>query len=119
MADKLAMVVFSGTVDRLMPVGIIASGAVAMGLDVEVFLTFWGLNSFRKESLTSKTKNVPSWFDTLKKAKEIGNVRIHACAMTYDLMNMKKEDLADIVDDVMAVGEFVDIAKDAKFTLFI
>jgi peroxiredoxin family protein len=31
MADKLAMVVFSGTVDRLMPVGIIASGAVAMG----------------------------------------------------------------------------------------
>lgn len=138
MTDKLAMVVFSGTVDRLMPVGIIASGAVAMGLDVEVFLTFWGLNSFRKDSLTSNTKmsrdyedmapmmmqlmkakNVPSWFDTLKKAKEIGNVRIHACAMTYDLMNMKKEDLADIVDDVMAVGEFVDMAKDAKFTLFI
>jgi hypothetical protein len=39
--------------------------------------------------------------------------------MTYDLMSMKKEELADIVDDVIAVGEFVDIAKDVKFTLFI
>ncbi len=121
-----------------MPVGIIASGAVAMGLDVEIFLTFWGLNSFRKDMISSnmkfskdyeemapmmmqlmKSKNVPSWYDTLKKAKEVGNVRVHACAMTYDLMSMKKEELADIVDDVIAVGEFVDIAKDAKFTLFI
>ncbi|MEM0118462.1 MAG: DsrE/DsrF/DrsH-like family protein [Conexivisphaerales archaeon] len=138
MPEKLAMVVFSGTVDRLMPVGIIASGAVAMGMDVEIFLTFWGLNSFRKEMIPKnmkfsrdyeemapmmmelmKSKNVPSWFDTLKKAKEVGNVRVHACAMTYDLMGMKKEDLADIVDDVIAVGEFVDIARDAKFTLFI
>ena len=138
MSEKLAMVVFSGTVDRLMPVGIIASGAVAMGMDVEIFLTFWGLNSFRKDMISRNTKfsgdyeemapmmmqlmeskNVPSWFDTLKRAKEVGNVRIHACAMTYDLMGMKKEDLADIVDDVMAVGEFIDIAREAKFTLFI
>ncbi|MEM0118690.1 MAG: DsrE/DsrF/DrsH-like family protein [Nitrososphaerota archaeon] len=138
MADKLAMVVFSGTVDKLLPVGIIASGGVAMGLDVEIFLTFWGLNAFRKDWVNRNTrfskdyedmaammmqvmkdKNVPSWFETLKKAKEIGNVRIHACAMTYDMLQMKKDDLVDIVDDVMAVGEFVDIAKDAKFTLFI
>ena len=47
---KLAMVVFSGTVDRLFPVGILASGAVAMGMDVEIFLTFWGLQAFAKRS---------------------------------------------------------------------
>lgn len=138
LADKMALVVFSGTVDKLLPVGIIASGAVAMGMDVEIFLTFWGLNAFRKENIATnmkmssdyaelapmmmqlmQQKHVPSWFDTLSKAKELGNVRIHACGMTYDLMGMKKQDLPDIVDDVMAVGEFVELAREAKVTLFI
>ncbi len=138
MSDKLAIVVFSGTVDRLLPAAIIASGGVAMGMDVELFLTFWGLNAFRKDSVNSNTrfskdyedmaplmmqvmknKNVPSWFEMLKRAKEIGNVKVHACAMTYDLLDMKKEDLADIVDDVIGVGEFISIAKDAKITLFV
>jgi Uncharacterized conserved protein len=138
MSDKLAIVVFSGTVDRLLPAAIIASGGVAMGMDVELFLTFWGLNAFKKDSVNSNTrfskdyedmapvmmqimknKNVPSWFEMLKKAKEIGNVKVHACAMTYDLLDMKKEDLAEIVDDVIGVGEFINIAKDAKITLFI
>ncbi|MFP3225262.1 MAG: DsrE/DsrF/DrsH-like family protein [Nitrososphaeria archaeon] len=138
MSDKLAIVVFSGTVDRLLPAAIIASGGVAMGMDVELFLTLWGLNAFKKDSVNSNTrfskdyedmapvmmqimknKNVPSWFEMLKKAKEIGNVKVHACAMTYDLLDMKKEDLAEIVDDVIGVGEFINIAKDAKITLFI
>ncbi|MGC9146021.1 MAG: DsrE/DsrF/DrsH-like family protein [Nitrososphaeria archaeon] len=138
MSDKLAIVVFSGTVDRLLPAAIIASGGVAMGMDVELFLTFWGLNAFRKDSVNSNTrfskdyedmapmmvqlmkdKNVPSWFEMLKRAKEIGNVKVHACAMTYDLLGMKKDDLADIVDDVIGVGEFISIAKDAKITLFV
>jgi len=138
MSDRLAIVVFSGTVDRLLPAAIIASGGVALGMDVELFLTFWGLNAFRKDSVNSNTrfskdyedmaplmmevmknKNVPSWFEMLKKAKEIGNVKVHACAMTYDLLDMKKEDLADVVDDVIGVGEFISMAKDAKITLFI
>jgi peroxiredoxin family protein len=138
MSDKLAIVVFSGTVDRLLPAAIIASGGVAMGMDVELFLTFWGLNAMRKDSVNTNTrfsrdyedmaplmmqlmkeKNVPSWYEMLKRAKELGNVKVHACAMTYDLMGMKKEDLADIVDDVIGVGEFISIAREAKITLFI
>ena len=138
MAEKISMIVFSGTVDKLYPVGILASGAVAMGMDVEIFLTFWGLNAFRKDQIKQnmkiskdfeemggammqmmKAKNVPSWYDILKQAKEIGNVKIHACSMTMDLMGMTKEHLDDIVDDVVGVGSFIDIAKDSKITLFI
>ena len=138
MTDKMAIVLFSGTLDRLLPVGIIASGAVAMGMEVHIFATFWGLNALRKDSLDTnmsfskdyenmkpimmelmQKKHVPSWYTTVKTAKELGNVKVHACAMTYDLMGMKKEDLADIVDDVIAVGEFVELAKEAKTTLFI
>lgn len=138
MTDKMAIVLFSGTIDRLMPVGIIASGAVAMGMEVHIFATFWGLNALRKDALDMnmsfskdyeymkpimmelmQKKHVPSWYTTVKTAKELGNVKVHACAMTYDLMGMKKEDLADIVDDVIAVGEFVELAREAKTTLFI
>jgi peroxiredoxin family protein len=137
-ADRMTMIVFSGTVDRLFPVGILASGAVANGMDVDIFLTFWGLEAFTKRKLQSvpkigkdyeemggmvmqamQAKHVPSWYDTLVKAKEIGNVKVHACSMTFDLMGMKKEDFTDIVDDVIGVSEFINLAKDAKINLFI
>jgi peroxiredoxin family protein len=36
-----------------------------------------------------------------------------------DLMGMTREHLDDIVDDVVGVGSFIDIAKDSKITLFI
>ena len=138
MVEKLSMIVFSGTVDKLYPVSILASGAVAMGMDVEIFVTFWGLNAFRKDQIKQNTKiskdfeemgeammkmmqakNVPSWYDILKQAKSVGNVKIHACSMTMDLMGMTREHLDDIVDDVVGVGSFIDIAKDSKITLFI
>jgi peroxiredoxin family protein len=138
MAEKLSMIVFSGTVDKLYPVSILTSGAVAMGMDVDIFLTFWGLNAFFKDVVKTNTrmskefedmapmmmqamkeKNVPSWYDTLKNAKELGNVKIHACSMTLDLLGLKKDYLDDIVDDIMGVGEFIETARDSKITLFI
>lgn len=138
MSDKLSIIVFSGTVDKLYPVSILASGAAAMGMEVEIFLTFWGLNAFRKDMINVNTKiskdfeemseavmkvfkekNVPHWFEMLKQAKDMGSVKIYACAMTYDLFGMRKEDLADIIDGVVGVGEFLEKAKESKITLFI
>jgi len=138
MPNRLSMVVFSGTVDKLYPVAIMASGAVAMGMDVDLFLTFYGLDAFRKGQPEKnqkmdvnyaeiapmlgklmKEKNVPSWYDMLRQAKEMGNVRVHACAMTLDLMGMTKENLDPIIDDVVGVGEFVSNAKDGEITLFV
>lgn len=46
--ERLSMVVFSGTLDKLMPVGIMAAGGVGMGQEVEIFLTFWALLAFKK-----------------------------------------------------------------------
>lgn len=138
MPNRMSMIVFSGTVDRLYPAAIMASGAVAMGMDVDIFLTFYGLDAFRKGQPQTnqkmdvnyaeiapmlaklmREKNVPSWYDMLLKAKEIGNVRVHACAMTLDLMGMTKEHLDPIIDDVVGVGEFVSNAKDGEITLFL
>ena len=137
MTERMALVVFSGTVDKLMAAATIASGGVAMGMDVDLFFTFWGLTALRKDMINSnmkiskefeemgpmlmqmmQAKKAPGWFEILTKAREAGNVKIHACSQTYDLMGMKKEDLA-MVDDIIGVGKFVDLASESKISLFI
>ena len=40
--DKLSMVVFSGDLDKIIAAFVIATGAVAMGMDAVMFFTFWG-----------------------------------------------------------------------------
>ena len=47
--DRLSLVVFSGDLDRAIAAFIIATGAAAMGMEVSMFFTFWGLNVVKKE----------------------------------------------------------------------
>ena len=43
------LVVFSGEMDRVMAALVIANGAAAMGGQVTMFFTFWGINALRRE----------------------------------------------------------------------
>lgn len=45
--DRVTIVVFSGDMDKVMAAFIIATGALAMGYEVSLFFTFWGLNAVR------------------------------------------------------------------------
>jgi NADPH-dependent 2,4-dienoyl-CoA reductase/sulfur reductase-like enzyme/peroxiredoxin family protein/rhodanese-related sulfurtransferase/TusA-related sulfurtransferase len=45
---KQSMVIFSGDLDKALAAFVIANGARAMGLEVTMFFTFWGLNILRK-----------------------------------------------------------------------
>ncbi|HEX3000713.1 MAG TPA: DsrE/DsrF/DrsH-like family protein, partial [Armatimonadota bacterium] len=55
---KKTMVVFSGDFDRAMAAFIIANGAAAMGSEVTMFFTFWGLNILRKPQPVAVRKNL-------------------------------------------------------------
>jgi peroxiredoxin family protein len=55
--DKVTIVLLSGDMDRAMAAFIIATGAAAMGMQVTVFFTFWGLNAIRKKGATSSAKD--------------------------------------------------------------
>jgi peroxiredoxin family protein/rhodanese-related sulfurtransferase/TusA-related sulfurtransferase len=46
---KKTFVVFSGDLDRVMASLVLANGALAMGDEVTLFFTFWGLSAIRKE----------------------------------------------------------------------
>ncbi|HEX8733537.1 MAG TPA: DsrE/DsrF/DrsH-like family protein [Ktedonobacterales bacterium] len=137
-AERMSLVVFSGTVDKLMAASILATGAAAMGLEVELFLTTWGMMAFRKGDYKTNTrvskdfeeygpvmmeamqaKKAPSWMDNLLGAKEVGDVKIYACSMTMELFGLHLSDLEPIVDDVTGVAAFVERAKEGRITLFI
>ena len=138
MEDRMSIIVFSGTVDKLMAASILATGGAAMGMEVELFLTTWGLSAFRKDAYKTNRKvskdfeeygpvmmeqmmekRVPSWMDNLKSAMEVGDVKIYACSMTMELFDMKLADLEPIVTEVTGVATFVERAKEGRITLFI
>lgn len=138
MKERMSLIVFSGTVDKLMAASILATGGAAMGMEVEIFLTNWGLAAFRKGDYKEnfritkeyedfgpmmmqqmQAKKVPSWMENLQAAKEVGDVKVVACSMTMELFGWTKNDLEPIVEEVTGVATFVDGAKDSKITLFI
>lgn len=54
--DRVAIIVFSGDLDRAIAAFVIATGAAALGQQVSMFFTFWGLSVIRKSTeFTGKT----------------------------------------------------------------
>lgn len=138
MAKRMSLVLFSGTIDKLMAISTLASGAVAMDVDVTIFLTTWGVEAFRKDNWKTnrrvskeyeeygpvlmnamEAKRIPPWIETLKTARELGNVKIYACSTTMELFDLTLDDLEEIVDDIEGVAGFIQNAKESDITLFI
>ena len=136
-SKKLSLIVFSGTIDKLMPVGILASGAAAAGYEVNLFFTFWGLQAITKKSIGQpqpidknyeqfgpvmmqrmQEMKYPTWDQLIMQAKEVGEVKVYACSTTMEFFVLKREDLSDFVDDVVGVATFLDRAEGGT-TLFI
>lgn len=137
-ANRLTIVLFSGTIDRLMSASIMATGAAAMGMDVEIFLTNWGALAFRKDDYKANTrvsadfadyqsylleqmaaKRVTPWMENLEGAKEIGHVHIAACSHTMTLFDLQLADLEPIVDEVTGVAAFLERARNSAMSLYI
>jgi peroxiredoxin family protein len=52
---KMTIVVMSGDFDKLFGAFIIGTGGAAMGMEVTMFFTFWGLRAIRNNMSTGKT----------------------------------------------------------------
>lgn len=137
MSEKFAMILESGTADKLMAASILAAGAAAMGKEVTVFLTFGGLNAFRKDAEQApmvipnefagmeaqmaqmlQAKHVPHWLKNFKDAQEVGDVHFYACGNTMEMFDLKKDDLEPLIEDVVGVAAFIQKSEGAQ-TLFI
>ena len=134
---KMAIIVHSGTLDKLYPVFMLASAGGAMDVEAHLFFTFWGLDALKKGGLDSaelpgvmrvgtgmmkgriKDANVPTLPALLDMCNELGNIKIYACSTTMELMKVKEEELIPEVDAIVGAAAFLDIAMDADVQLFI
>ncbi|WP_134704420.1 DsrE/DsrF/DrsH-like family protein [Ammoniphilus sp. YIM 78166] len=129
MATKLAIIASNGGLFDAYKVFNIATAAAATDAEVAIFFTFEGLNLIHKQAYQQlpmpagkehyaegfKAANVPAIPELVGMAQEM-NVKIIACQMTMDVMNLKKEDFIEGIDVGGAVT-FLDFAKDANATL--
>jgi peroxiredoxin family protein len=125
MDEPLNLVLFSGTDDKLQAAAVLTAGAAALGKPVNVFLQYWALDSFRKDRIDRDHGLAPeageegraavqalasagqaSWAETLRQAKELGEVDIQACSLSMDLLHLEHEDLDPLVDGVEGVTAF-------------
>ncbi len=59
--DKKNIIIFSGDLDKAIASFIIANAAAAMGRQVSMFFTFWGLNILRRPEKVRVKKDFISW----------------------------------------------------------
>jgi len=123
--ESLNLVVFSGTDDKLQAVAVLTAGAAALGKKVNLFLQYWALDAFTKAKIErdhglapeagdegraavdalAKAGQAP-WAETLRQAKDLGEVDIQACSLSMDLLHLEEEDLDPLVDGVEGVTAF-------------
>jgi peroxiredoxin family protein len=111
--DKLSLIVFSGDLDKVIASFIIATGAVAMGMEAVMFFTFWGTPVLRdpKKSVGGKDTfakmfgaMLPKGMDRVKLSKM--NMGGMGTAMMKSLM--KKKNVASL-EQMLAMAEELEV----------
>ncbi|MGN0385422.1 MAG: DsrE/DsrF/DrsH-like family protein [Lachnospiraceae bacterium] len=105
-------VVFSGDLDKTIAAFIMANGAAAMGREVTIFFTFWGLNILRKPKKVRVKKNiVESLFGKMmpRGTKKLGLSRMNMGGMGAKMVRwiMKKhniQSLEELIQQAIAHG---------------
>ena len=94
MADTLTkktIILFSGDFDKVMAALIIANGAAAMGDDVTIFCTFWGLNALRKpQKVKAQKKFLQGMFGMMmpRGINKLGMSKMNFAGMGPKMMGM-------------------------------
>lgn len=56
--NRATLVVFSGDLDKVLASFVIGTGAAAMGLEVSMFFTFWGLSTLKKREAKRHRRDI-------------------------------------------------------------
>lgn len=99
--NKLSMVVFSGDLDKVLASFVIATGAVAIGMDVVMFFTFWGTPVLRDKKKKGKGKDfMGKMFGAMlpKGTREVKLSKMNMAGMGTAMMKslMKKKNVASL-----------------------
>jgi peroxiredoxin family protein len=112
-AQKMNIIVFSGDLDKVLAAFILATTAASMGLRVNMFFTFWGLNVLRKKGFTAGRTVLQKLMNALNRggASRLPLSRFNFLGLGPAMMKamMKKS-------RVPGIPEFIRTAKDLGVT---
>lgn len=128
---KFVICQISGELEKLQAMASLAGGAAAMDMEVHIFLAMGALAAFKKDVVKEKAwktsgevgeallkSGMPTFVDYLKEAKETGKVKLYACEATMTLLGLSKDDLSDVIDEVIGlIGFFENAAGGQLITL--
>lgn len=131
--EAISIIVYGNKFDELMMPMIIAQGALAIGWEVNIFYTFFGLQGLLRkfkpklpgmyslftgmiQKRMAKQK-VMSYKEFMRSNIEMG-ANVYACNMSMEMMGWKKEDMFEGVK-VAGVAKFIDMSADASINLAI
>jgi peroxiredoxin family protein len=110
--DKVAIIVFSGELDKVIAAFIIATGAAALGQEVSMFFTFWGLSVLKKRNRLAD-KNI---FEKMMAVMSPGNSEeLPVSQMNYFgvgakmLRKMMKDKNVSSLEEMMAMAKELDV----------
>jgi len=131
MAEKMAMVVSTNAIDKLITVFNMALGGASMGMEVILFFSFHGIELLKKDksgdSYQKPNRSLekmmahpkfPSLDQMVMMCKEMG-VKFIACSQSMEFMGLTREDLLPVVDSVAGVATFLADAGDSKINLMV
>jgi peroxiredoxin family protein len=107
--EKFNIVVFSGDMDKVLASFILATTGASMGMDVQMFFTFWGLNVLRKKKLTSGRSILQKMMNFMNKS---GSSRLPLSK--FNLMGMGPAMMKIMMKQakVPSIPEFVEMSKE-------
>ncbi|WP_018924357.1 DsrE/DsrF/DrsH-like family protein [Salsuginibacillus kocurii] len=111
--ERLTMIVFDGDLDKAMASFIIATGAAAMGKQVTMFFTFWGLNVLRKEEVIHAKKSfMEKMFARMmpRGPKKLGLSNMNMAGMGPKVMKrMMKEKNVSSLEELIEMAQDLDV----------
>ncbi len=115
--DKLAMIVYSGDLDKVLASFIIATGAAAMDMEVGMFFTFWGIAALRDPKKVKKDKDfISKMFGWMlpKGSKKLKLSKMNMGGLGTKMIRsvMKKKNVASL-------EELIEMAKDLGVKIYI
>jgi peroxiredoxin family protein len=109
---KKTIILFSGDYDKAVAAFIIANGAAAMGDEVTMFFTFWGLNVLRKTQKAKPTGKKTFLQNMFGKMMPRGSTRLGLSKMNFGGLGTPLMKRVMKSQCVMSLEELIDSARE-------
>jgi len=116
-SKKLSMIVFSGDLDKALAAFIIGTGAVAMGLEVVMFFTFWGTPMLRAKDKSVTGKDTMSTMFGAMLPKGASKLKLSNMNMGGAGTAMMKSLMAK--KNVASLDEMIDLAGELGVKIYV